>query len=220
MMSSGKFFKLMNKSCYGQMMVNERDFKRGIFCQGRKKGISKRKMALSNPKMNSMLTVGNENGEDHIKTKLPGKGIDKCCIDDAGKGIDKCCIDDASKRSTKVEEREGGVIEMKIKLPDKKYKNITLIRHANMKDCVLHGIKGPDVEAWRIETIKQYGPESHKMVTRKHDKKPITMYDDKRYLLANDYHSLAYGHKDCGELVPMSKVREMRFKKLERGKVK
>ena len=66
-----------------------------------------------------------------------------------------------------------------------------------MKDCVLLGVKGPNVEAWRIETIKQTGPESRKMVTRKHDKKTLTMYDDKRYLLANDYHSLAYGHKYC-----------------------
>ena len=53
------------------------------------------------------------------------------------------------------------------------------------------------------------------MVTRKHIKKTIAMYDDKRYLLANDYHSLAYGHKDCGELIPMNKVRENYHKRLQ-----
>ena len=42
--------------------------------------------------MNSILNVDNE----HIKTKLTGKGIDNCCIDD-----------DTSKRNKKVEEAEG-----------------------------------------------------------------------------------------------------------------
>ena len=146
------------------------------------------------PKMNSILTVDDE---DHIKTKLTGKGIDNCCIDD-----------DSTKRSKKVEEKEGGVIEMKKKMKDGTHKDRTMIRHANMKYCVLHGMKGDDVEVWRIETIKQDGPNSHNMVIRKHIKKTIAMYDDKIYLLVNDYHSIAYGHKDCGELIPTSKVRK------------
>ena len=282
-----EFFKLMNNSCYGQMMMNERDFKRGKFCRGRKKGISQKKLALSNPrcvdwydldnesyfvlfdqmntitkplacgvsvlgisksymisfwyklldkfgpdsihlistdtdslifelsgknykeadifsyiredpnfaewfdlsdvpnvrreapadnaywslknkgvmgkfkfevlgigeicaicpKMNSILTVDDE---DHIKTKLTGKGIDNCCIDD-----------DSTMRSKKVEEKEGGVIEMKKKMKDGTHKDRTMIRHANMKDCVLHGMKGDDVEVWRIETISNKMDQTH-----------------------------------------------------------
>ena len=54
--------------------------------------------------------------EDHIKTKLTGKGIDTCCIDD-----------DTPKRSKKLEEIEGGVINMD--------KDKTLVRHKDMIDC-------------------------------------------------------------------------------------
>ena len=55
-----EFFKLMNNSCYGQMMMNERDFKMGKFCRGRKKGISQKKLALSNPRCVDWYDLDNE----------------------------------------------------------------------------------------------------------------------------------------------------------------
>ena len=59
----------------------------------------------------------------------------------------------------------------------------TLVRHKDMIDCVTKGIEGPTVYAWRIETIKESGTEAHKMISRKHDKKTLSLYDDKIYLI-------------------------------------
>ena len=50
------------------------------------------------------------------------------------------------------------------------------------------------------------------MVTRKHEKKTFSLYDDKRYLI-EDYHSLAYGHKYAKELISMNEVRKTYHKK-------
>ena len=130
---------------------------------------------------------------DNIQTKLTLKGIDTCCIDD-----------DTPKRSKKLEETEGGVLLMD--------KDKTLVRHKDMIDCVTKGIEGPEVYAWRIEAIKESGNNAHKMMTRKHTKKTFSLYDDKRYLI-EDYHSLAYGHNDAKELIPMNEVRKTYNKK-------
>ena len=142
------------------------------------------------PKTNSILEVDEE---DHIKTKLTSKGTDTCCIDD-----------DTPKRSKKLEEMEGGVLLMD--------KDKTLVRHKDMIDCATKGIEGPKVYAWRIEAIKDSGTDAHKMVTRKHEKKTFSLYDDKIYII-EDYHSLAYGHKDAKELISMNEVRKTYHKK-------
>ena len=44
------FFKLMNNSCYGQMMMNERDFKHGEFCSATKMKKTKRGKKVSETK--------------------------------------------------------------------------------------------------------------------------------------------------------------------------
>ena len=126
------------------------------------------------PKTNSILVVDEE---DNIKTKLTSKGTDTCCIDD-----------DTPKRSKKLEEIEGGVLLMD--------KDKTLVRHKYMIDCAKKGIEGSEVYAWRIEAIKESGTDPHNMVTRKHNKKTFSLYDDNIYLI-EDYHSLAYGHNDA-----------------------
>jgi hypothetical protein len=137
------------------------------------------------PKSNSILVVDEK---DNVKTKLTQKGIDNCCIDDDSPNISK-----------KSEEMEGGVL-----LWDN---DKTLVRHEDMIDCVTKGIEGHTVYAWRIETIKESGNESHKMISRKHEKKTLSLYDDKIYLI-EDYHSLAYGHKYAKELISMNEVRK------------
>ena len=140
------------------------------------------------PKSNSILVVDEEdNTGGALKTKLTLKGIDTCCIADT------------PKRSKKLEEMEGEVLLME--------KDKTLVRHNDMIDCVTKGIEGPEVYDWRIESIKQSGTDAHKMMTRKHKKKTFSLYDDKRYLI-EDYHSLAYGHKDAKELIPIDEVRK------------
>ena len=45
------------------------------------------------------------------------------------------------------------------------------------------------------------------MISRKHEKKTLSLYDDKRYII-EDYRSLAYGHKDAKELISMNDVRK------------
>ena len=86
-------------------------------------------------------------------------------------------------------------------------KDKTLVRHNDMIDCVTKGIKGPKVYAWRIEAIKNNGDDYHTMVTRRHEKETFSPYYDKIYL-NEDYHSLAYGHNDAKELIPMNEVRK------------
>ena len=41
------FFKLMNNSCYGQMMMNEQEFKHGDFCSATKMVKTKRGINIS-----------------------------------------------------------------------------------------------------------------------------------------------------------------------------
>ena len=59
------FFKLMNNSCYGQMMMNEREFKHGEFFSGTKKirgqEVSKRKIAISDSKYLDHYDLDNNN---------------------------------------------------------------------------------------------------------------------------------------------------------------
>ena len=142
------------------------------------------------PKMNSILVVDEE---DHINTNLTGKGIDTCCIDAF-----------TPKRSKKLEEMEGGLLLMD--------KDKTLVRHNDMIDCATKVIEAPEVYARRIEAIRESGTDAHKMMTRKHKKKTFSLYDDNIYLI-EDYHSLAYGHKDAKELISMNEVRKNYNKK-------
>ena len=59
------FFKLMNNSCHGQMMMNEREFKHGEFFSGTKKirgqTVSKRKLAISDAKYLDHYDLDNKN---------------------------------------------------------------------------------------------------------------------------------------------------------------
>ena len=59
------FFKLMNNYCYGQMMMNEREFKHGEFFSGTKKirgqEVSKRKLAISDAKYLDHYDLDNKN---------------------------------------------------------------------------------------------------------------------------------------------------------------
>ena len=127
----------------------------------------------------------------NIKTKLTAKGIDTCCIDD-----------DSPKRSKKLEEREGGVLYMECSEKEK-----AMVRHTDMKACVLEGKKGPNIYPWRIDCIKQSGNDAHKMTTRKQKKHTFDLSNHSRYM-REDYHSLAYGHKDAHPLIPMEEVIE------------
>ena len=57
----------MNNSCYGQMMMNEREFKHGEFVRASKKKkigkefVSERKAALSDPKCIDWYEIDNDN---------------------------------------------------------------------------------------------------------------------------------------------------------------
>ena len=48
----------------------------------------------------------------------------------------------------------------------------------------------------------------HTLYTGMTVKKTLSGYDNKRYLLSDDYRSLAYGHYNATELVPMEEVIE------------
>ena len=72
--------------------------------------------------------------------------------------------------------------------------------------CVKEGIKGPDVYAMTIDTIRDTTIGPLKMSTRWHWKQTFTSYDDKRYQRKEDYHSLAYGHSEATPLIPMKEV--------------
>ena len=140
------------------------------------------------PKCYSMLIVEEDkNGIEHIKTKMTAKGIYTCCIDD-----------DAGKRNKKIEEEEGGVILLDA--------NKALIRHSDMIACVKEGVKAPDVYAMTIDTIRDTKIGAHKMATRWHWKHTFTSFDNKRYHLENDYHSLALGHFKAKPLISMKEV--------------
>ena len=83
-------------------------------------------------KYNSIFVVEvDENGEEHLKTKMKLKGVNSCCIDD-----------DAQKRNKKIQEKKGGALPLD---EDK-----TVVRHADMIKCVKHGTQGPEVYAWTI----------------------------------------------------------------------
>lgn len=86
-------------------------------------------------------------------------------------------------------------------------KDKTLVSHADMIDCVKHGVQGPEVYAFTIDTLQESGSNSHKETTRRHTKQTFSLYDNKRYL-TEDFHSLAYGHKDASQLIPMEEVIE------------
>ena len=46
-------------------------------------------------------------------------------------------------------------------------KEKAMVRHSDMKDCVIEGKKGPDIYPWRIECIKKSGSNAHTMTTKK-----------------------------------------------------
>ena len=133
-------------------------------------------IGASAPKSNSILSI-DKNGK--AKTKITAKGVYSCCIDD-----------DNPKHKKELEKLEGGCCVM----PDR-----TLIRHEDMIDCVLNGKIGKPITAYTIDAL-----DDHRMVTKRHHKDyAFSIYDDKRYLLEDDYHSLAYGHYKATELIPM-----------------
>ena len=57
----------------------------------------------------------------------------------------------------------------------------TLVRHNDMVDCAIKGIKRLKVYAWHIEAIKSGVDDAHTMVTRRHEKEHVP-YDDKVYI--------------------------------------
>ena len=127
-------------------------------------------------------------GIKHLKTKLTAKGIYSCCIED----------DDGKKRNKLVEEEEGGVIRLD--------ENKALIIHLDMIACVKEGIKGTDVYAMTIDTIRDTTIVPLKMATRWHWNQTFTSYYDKRHQRKEYYHSLAYGHSEATPLIPMKEV--------------
>ena len=141
-----------------------------------------------------LIVEVDKDGIEHLKTKVTAKGTYSCCVDD----------DDAKKRNKLVEEEEGGVIRLD--------ENKAFVRHLDMIACVKEGIKGPDVYAMTIETIRDTTIGPLKMATRWHWKQTFTSYDDKRYHRHNDYNSLAYGHSEATPLIyikeTISKYRE------------
>ena len=58
------FYKLMNNSCFGQMMMNELEFKRGKLIYGSRKirggDVLNRKIALSDPKILDYYDIDND----------------------------------------------------------------------------------------------------------------------------------------------------------------
>ena len=82
-----------------------------------------------------------------------------------------------------------------------------LVRHAEMIDCVKECKEGPEVFVYTIESLRGEGERAHKVITRKHRKKTFSVCDDKRYQL-EDYHTLAYGHRNAKPTIPMTEVRK------------
>ena len=151
------------------------------------------------PKTNSIL-VADKN--DKLKTKLTLKGADNCCIDD-----------DCPKRNKKLEELEGGVIHS----DEKKQKNEKASETLRY-DCLCQGrSRGPKIEAYRIESVKGDGIKAHKMITKKHSKYTFSVCDTKRFQ-REDYHTLAYGHKDDNPLIQFDEVRRLYHLKIKANK--
>ena len=83
--------------------------------------------------------------------------------------------------------------------------NKAVVRHADMIKCVKEGEEAPEVSAYRIEVLT--GKNAHRVVTKYYRKKTFSIADNKRYQTEN-FHSLAYGHKDAKELISMNDVRK------------
>ena len=181
------FFKLMNNSCYGQLMMNELKFK------FEKWNIAE--IGASQSKTNSILYLEKDG---HLKSNITSKCISGCCIDD-----------DNPKRDKEKDRKEGGVFYMKLDKDgkivyaengDMEYTiedAIAVVRHMDMIKCVKDG--------------KGSGKNIHRLVTKQYTKKTFSIADNKRYQ-TEDFHSLAYGHKDDTELISMNEVKKGRRK--------
>ena len=159
-------------------------------------------IGASQSKTNSILYLDDKN---KLLSNITSKGISGCCIDD-----------DNPKRDKKQELKEGGVFymklddegkiiydkngEMEFTTEDKK----AVVRHIDMIKCVKEGKEAPKVSAYRIEVLT--GENAHRIVTKHYTKKTFSVADNKRYQ-TEDFHSLAYGHKDAKEFILMKDIK-------------
>lgn len=168
-------------------------------------------IGASQSKTISILYLDKEGtgGSGYLKSNITSKGISSCCIDD-----------DNPKRDKEKVRKEGGVFYMKL---DKNGKIVyaengdmeyttedtkAVVRHMDMIACVKEGKEAPKVSAYRIEALSSKN--AHRVVTRQYTKKTFSIADNKRYQ-REDFHSLAYGHKDATELISMKQVRKTCF---------
>ena len=138
--------------------------------------------------------------DGHLKSNITSKGITSYCIDDDNPKRPK----ETSVFYMKTDEN-GKIIydkdgDMEYSEEDSK----TVVRHSDMIKCVKEGKEAHEVSAYIIEVLT--GKNAHRVVTKYYKKKTFSIADNKRYQTEN-FHSLAYGHKDAKELISMDDVR-------------
>ena len=65
--------------------------------------------------------------------------------------------------------------------------NKLILKHDMYRQCLLDN-------AYRVDSVVRIGSKAHKLYTIKNNKISLSPFDDKRYVLNNNKHTLAYGH--------------------------